>query len=298
MITVSVIAIITAIILTMVTLVDDAMQQSGKIQELNQEQLILNNVQSALKKIGSQLTSAEALDMILLAPIMFSDDEGAFTLSLTMQSQQAKLNLNAMLDTNSSAERTPPIRTNYYDFLFNLFNLKGLSAPDQMIALLADTIDGDDQERLPDSEVIVHQSDFANGAIHRFSTLKKLSDQYYQSSRDANIYKINWSDYFYLGSPDENLTLDCNYLSWDMADALNLKVDATKGLELISCDNLARDQNETLSRYNIAPFTKGMAHYHLFLRADYTIEGKNGGFSADYDLQTERISNIKSIKSF
>ncbi len=289
-ITVSVIAIISALILAMVTEFDKSMKQTSTLQSLNQKQLVIKKLYKSLKSLSSQITTPEALDALLLAPLSFSDETGEFSLDVSFSSLYAKLNINAMLEAKGS------VKSRYSRFLYNLFNLKQLNDPDLMIALLADTIDSDTFDRYPESEVTRLESDFSNGAIFKYQTLNRLSRIYYKRTHDEQIQTIEWQDYFYLGERDDNQSLDCNYLSWEMLDILELKAEGTRGLDMPSCAKLARDQNETLSRYNIKPFSKG-APYWLHLKARYTIEGKKGGFEADYELQTQRIRHITSINS-
>ena len=82
-----------------------------------------------------------------------------------------------------------------------------------------------------------------------------------------------------------------------MARALQLKVNATEGIDPVSCDALSRDQNETLSSYNIAPFKKGTT-YFIEVEAEFEAQSSKGKFKALYELNSKRISDIRTVNIF
>lgn len=296
-ITLGLIAIITAIVLNTVTLVDKNYQNVRVVQSQIQNQLILTNVHKALSTLMGQISSADALYATMGEFPGLSDDSGKFVLGLSLQSAQGRVNINGIFtDDNQTLEPA------YERLMFRIFQHYEVTDPDYMTALIADTIDLDTLERLPDSERINREAGFSNGAIKSHETLKRLSNIYAQRTRDTNIYKVEWKKFFFLGPLFTQTGLDCDYLSWDLAELLPLKVDAAKGLDDVSCDAmnrvpLDRDQNDTITSYNIAPFTKGSS-YLIQVGADFEIEGKKGKFSSLYDLKDKRISDISLSNTY
>ncbi len=288
-ITLGIIAIITAIVLNSITLVDKSFKQTSKVQSLIQNQLILTHMEKALTQLTSQINDSSALQALMGEFPGLADDDGAFILSFALRPAQAKVNINAMFkDDNKTLDPA------YKQYLYTILNLHEVLSPDQMIALIADTIDLDQEDRAPESERINKEVDFSNGAIKNFELLQQLSRTYAKELKDTNIFKVKWEQYFFLGPLFKSTTLDCDFLSWEVAHALALKVNAVEGIDLVSCDALSRDQNETLSSYNIAPFKKGST-YFIEVEAAFETQNTQGKFQALYDLNSKRISDIRTL---
>ncbi len=292
LITVAMIALISAVALSMLDLVDRTYRSNLKVEKAIQDQVLLKNFHELLNKMGSDIASAEALDMIMGEFPGLSDDTGRVVFDISIASLQGRINMNAMLKPQDKDKTTRDIDGNYRELLYAIFNYYHLVDPGQMIALIADTIDEDTLERYPGSELANEYADISNGAIQGLPMLKRVSESYYEKTEDETVFDVVWEKYFYFGEFDVSTKLDCNYMSKELAAVLGLRrVDEALTTE-IGCDSLVRDQNETLAKYNIAPFKKGDS-YKLDVRLNYTLPAIKGGFSAVYDIKDKGINHIR-----
>ena len=290
-ITLGIIAIITAIVLNSITLIDKSFQQTSKVQSLIQNQLILTHMQKALNQLSSEITEPAALQAMMGEFPGLSDDDGKFILGFSLRPAQAKTNINGIFNEDNKT-----LNPAYKELLFTILNLHEVLSPDQMIALIADTIDLDTVDRSSETERINLEVDFSNGAIKSFDLLYKLSQTYAKELKDPNIMQVKWEEYFFLGPLFTPTTLDCDFLSWELAKVLQLRVEATQGLDQISCDALSSDQNVTLKSYNIVPFKKG-SPYFIEVEADFETQNSKGKFKALYDLDSKRMRDIRTFNT-
>lgn len=291
MITVSMIAVITAIVFTTVTLLDRSMTQTQALLRMTQSQQILSSFVTSLKKLTAQVDTPEALEMILGEFPSLSDPQGIFSMSFSIRPLQGKLNLNSLIGPDETT-----LSQSMYELLFMIFNHYRLISPDQLIALIADSIDKDAEERSARTEQRLYRSDISNGMLSSLEEVKALANIYDTLVRDPMVKTIPWEELFYLHD-EHNATIDCNFMSPFLANLVGLQYEMASELSPVRCDLLDGDQNETLTRYNIAPFTKGKP-YVVEVEVYYEIEGQSGGFYAHYDFSTQRISHIKAITRF
>ena len=184
-ITLGIIAIITAIVLNSITLVDKSFQQTNKVQSLIQNQLVLTHMQKALDQLTGKISDPDALQALMGEFPGLSDDDGKFILSFSLRPVQAKVNINAIFKEDNKT-----LDPAYQQYLYTILNFYEVLSPDQMIALIADTIDLDTVDRSSESERINNEVDFSNGAIKDFDLLYKLSHTYAKELKDTNIFNV------------------------------------------------------------------------------------------------------------
>ena len=291
LITVSMIAVITAIVLTTVNLLNSSLDQAKTLKELTQNQLVLKSLTKSLQTLSLKIESPEALEMLFIPFSGLSDDSGTFVLDFAVQPLQGKININALIEKDGKT-----ISEAYKEILYDIFNAYHIQSPDQLINLIADTIDENTEERSVQSEQILLKSDFSNGILTDISQLKELGEIYAQQLKDPEVAKIVWEDLFYVEAPEFN-SIDCNYLSEELAFYFGFTDDPYEKEEPFSCEMLPSDQNETIHRYNIKAFNKDEP-YAVAIEAHYEIEGQKGGFKAHFDLDKQRISHIKTKRGF
>lgn len=299
LITLGFIALITAVILSTLTILQDTNKATVTVKNLAQTQLVIQNFKRLLDTATKDVKDPESLELLLdsIPPTIPSDD-GKFILDIQINSLHRRININAMLDHNT----TPRVmKEPYQRFIRNMLRSYYVQDPDTMLHLIQDSLDTDDISGGDGTELKLVEADFHEGHISSLQSLRKLADVYASQTKDSSIYTVEWEKYFSFG-PDENETLlDCNRfepydvnniqerslpksLEWKFPpNGEGFDYNCTKGNDL-----------ETIKGYTIGSYNSKQ-NYFLEIAVQYELEGQKGAFTALYNLKDKTLREI-SIK--
>ena len=299
MMTLGFIAVITALIMWSVSISKSRFDKVVAIDAENQFSLVFQDFTKLIKKFD--INSSDDLSLFLamdLPPLV--EEKTKIALGFHPTSLMDKLNINYILATlvnheinvTQAGEEEDIYLRRPLEKFFTFYELQDTST---MIDFLLDTIDQDDFERSSYSEIAQEHFDFREGKIYDFNHFETIKENYYKSTRDANIFQISQSDFeqfFYFGEPKDRLLLDCS--SFNVGAAMGLIVEDEMLISPES-DFCAEANNTTMQilnkLYNISQFTN-KSKYLVKCIINLDREDNMREISFDFDVSTKRISNI------
>lgn len=289
MVTLGIMALIAVVILGNLKLVEDSMSQNKQAKAFNQGQAILKSFDTLLKKQLAAVESPQSLDAFLVTLSGLGDEKGFLELALKISSLQGKININAIF-TDDNKTMAPQ----YQNVLLRLFEAYEIKDGHQLLALIADTIDSDNSERYPNSELINHHTDITQGHIVDAKHLQSIAAYYDEVMEDAKVYEIPWDDYFRFGEPHVVGTVDCNYLDRRLARFMGIETsESALGGETIKCNEINGDQNATKADFKIEAFSQAKPYY-LRIQSRYKALNTEGKLSFVIEVKSKEISDIRS----
>ncbi len=237
LITLGFIAMITALVLYQVTLSKETFDQVAQIEAENQFNVAFADMTGLIRTLrtNKELNDSEKLSILLddftLPPL--TEPKSGLTIGFETRSYMNRLNINAMLQRLIDAERSdasqePEEIGTIMAVLQRFFARFELADFRQLLDLMMDTVDRDDSERSPYSEIASDRKGFMQGRIYSFRHFKKIMDRYYRLTHDPNVYKITreaFETYFYFGDPASMGMLDCERLEPEVAALLDPQVE-------------------------------------------------------------------------
>ncbi|MEA1916044.1 MAG: hypothetical protein U9N42_00785, partial [Campylobacterota bacterium] len=147
-------------------------------------------------------------------------------IDIKLQSTQYGININTLF---KAAIKQPII----YDIFSEYLNRYRLKDPAFFMALIQDTIDKDDVGQFSDeSEIILYNSTFKNGAIVNRAHLDEIINYYFLSTSDAAIYSIDFNSMFTFNTT----FIDLNFASKDVVDFIFYDADENSRATLYAID--------------------------------------------------------------
>lgn len=289
MVTLGIMALIAVVILGNLRLVDDSMNRNKQTQAFNQGQAMFKSLESLLKKQLAKIDSESSLDAFLVSIHGLGDDKGLLELGLDISSLQGKININAIFKEDNKT-----IAPQYQNVFLRLFEAYKIKDGHQLLALIADTIDSDNSERYPNSELINQYSGMSQGLIVDAKHLSKIAAFYDEAMQDPNVHKIPWDDYFRYGEPHITGIIDCNYLDRSLAFFMGIQ-KSNNPLERgnLGCGEINGDYNATKADFQIEPFSRDKP-YHLQVKSDYKALDSEGKLSFILEIKSKEISHLRS----
>ncbi len=221
--------------------------------EFPQSSKIIQNTDSFLKK-----TDTKDIINYFERPVFFSSKNGEFMVKIIMN-PICSININDYLTKNKINLNIDRL----LDFLFDKYEIKD---PIFLKDLILDTIDADDIERSPKSEIKQEIIKFQDGGIYSFNHLKKIIKYYEKETDDKSIEKIEWQKYF-------------NFYKTQL-----FKECAPE--EIISLN----DKNET--KFNIINYENNITNFLTGINIAYKFK-KEHTINIIYDIKQKKVTDIE-----
>lgn len=199
---------------------------------LHQNNILISNVLSFLQDKASFISNKEIFDALLAQKIDFDDDKSGIKMSITMQANSDKINLNNLIqyyknDNNSTSELNTRYNQHIYDIISKILYDAKVIDSEYFIDILADSIDKDKDERATLSEIGKYDDRFEDGFILSLANLETIKDYYIKQNDDLAIKKVDFSSYFKFTKG----SLDINYIKADLiAKVVNMDVQDVQAL--------------------------------------------------------------------
>jgi hypothetical protein len=249
------------------------LSKSNFEKEISQNSILIRDIKNILDNIVNDINDTK----ILYNTFPITNKDGSFRALIKIKPLLDKVDINEYL--NKEKEK-------YIDrFLDNILEYYQVNDPLFFKALLKDTIDKDDIERIANSEIKLKNSFFKNGKIYNYSHFKKILDYYAKITKDESVYNIPWKSLIYFG--DKESIIDCDIINNKVAKFLGLIYNE----EYLGCKELkAYEENKKiLQKLSIIPFNKKIS-YLVNVEIDYNDVKLN----IFYNINKKRIENIKS----
>ncbi len=234
------------------------LRQSGAVQTSLRQDATLIQTGLLLQNMGDYLKSFNlgAEDLFYAADIPSAMHLGPIEATLTLQSAQNRVNINALLKTLQKDQRA-------LDNFIEWMRRQKVRRPGVMLALLTDTMDKDLYPRAQATEIKAYMPQFQNGTIPNRRSLATVLHTYRLISGDASQTVQAWDEIFgYEGN-----TIDLNYATYTQLTLLFPDWPADTLRRIAAHDNYYSDVGDLpisenlkaaalLPRYGITPVFK------------------------------------------
>ncbi len=254
--------------------------QSQKQKTIAQSAVIVQDIKKILDGRFKKIKSNKELSEIFSEDGLIYDKKSGLDIHIKISPLSNKININAALINGKKNDYIIDILNRIYE-KYNLLN------PLFFTSLILDTIDTDDIEREPFSEISLQNINYTNGSVYNQEHFLILQNYYAKITQDKNIFKIPWGKLIYFGRNVSGYdSLDCDRLSDEMIATLGIY-----GLSKINCSTIEDSKyKKFIKMYLFQPFKK-MKHYEINVKISYNLGNINEGVSYMYD-----IKNLKACK--
>ena len=237
-----------------------------------------------------------------------ADEEGKFMLSMEMNSLQKGININSIIDRNTTEPgQAKELKSKFYSLFNYIFNQYQVKDGELLLNYILDTLDNDIVERDVGTEIVINNINFLNGKIVNFEHFQKLLREYQNRVDDKNVMNIPWKDFFYFSKNNKETMIDCNFMSRNLANGLELEIDDSLNIEEenrlengedilsqeISCDMIDNSENDTEKDiYHIKSYDTNQS-YLISGLVTYSTNAVDDSFKFIYDLKDKRIIDIE-----
>jgi hypothetical protein len=323
-ITLGLISVLSFLIFESFKYINYGFRHISDIEKITQTATIIKDVETVVKKTASEINSPETLNMILGVFPPISDEYNRFYIAIQLETLHGRININNILapvDKKHPNEQQQ-LKKEYVRLFENIFVEYQIYNSDLFLNLILDTLDSDEVERNIDTELILKNTNFINGLIPNKKVFEKILAEYENKTEDINIWKVPWDKLFYFSYITDETILDCNHMSIELANLLELDFQEMTESELFEYQNPNRDtdsnsifdesgsssmmtqiacglldeykeeNNETVVKLNIKPFAVNKS-YKLKGDIFYETASVRDSFTFIYDLKQKRIEDLE-----
>jgi len=305
-VTLGILSLISLMIMNAFSFMTKNFKHVENIEKINQTKVVISDFQDVLSVITKEIKDADILYQFIGAYPPISDEDGLFSLSFEMKSLSKAININLIIeDKNSSTpDIVPQIKEIYlpiFEFIFNTYQIRD---GELLLNYIADTLDTDSVERDLNTELLLNDTSFLNGLIVNWEQFKQILIEYQNQTDDREVMKVPWQDFFYFSYDKDESMIDCNFMSINLANALELDIyvsgesqevysEAVIESPSISCDMIESSENsEKMKIYNIKEFNSS-DKYIIGGVVEYSTNAVNDSFKFIYNLKNKRIVDIE-----
>jgi len=267
---------------------ENAFNNVSKKQFIIQSNVFFRDLKGILKNNVSDINSSEELEFLVNYPIQIDNEDNDISISITFSSDSSKVNINQILDANQT------IKQHYVESLD--FALASFNVIDRAFftALILDTIDTDEEERIFGSEIVLQEQFFKNGKIENFDHFDQIVNYYKQTREDAQIDKVPWTQIIAFNGNK----IDFNHISQDALwfilkryDREFLKEVTVDRLDIYSSfDELFFNEED---KKNLQDFKVDFFSPKVVCKALVRQANQSGELLFSYNLNTKEVSNIE-----
>jgi hypothetical protein len=292
LITVTLVATITALIAVSAGILDNSFKRISNKKFLLQSNLVLVNVIDLLKQNSSDINDSMMLDIFLSMPLAFENKEQDIMVDITFESDATQLNINHYIPENNTTnpQVSQPIE-NYLDYILTIYNV---SDKILLLSMIADTIDMDDEERTSGSEIALENPFFAQGTIYNRDHFFAILDAYKRNTLDYTVNEIPWGKLIGFRGNE----IDFNHIS---PDALSIMLPNVDPSVILNYTEGRLDTYDSFDALGIdAETQKSLEELHLtFFSPDIEAHvnirhaGERSRMRFSYNLSTQEVSHIE-----
>jgi hypothetical protein len=303
--TMAIISAISLIAMSSFDLMKNGYKHLEKIERINQNKIVINDIQQVLSNILGQIKDPEILAdfMIPIPPI--GDEDGRFELFLELSPYHTGININSILASQTKGTDQRKIKENYILLFERIGNSYELQDTELLLNYIADTLDSDVIERDLGTERVLTDPTRIQGFIPTEKEFREILKEYQSRVDDRNVLNVPWDHFFIFGDSNSETTVDCNFMKRDFAELLNLEVsesflnDDLEGgfgedmFNDISCDMIESENNAEIKKeFKISEF-KPNSTYYINANLSYKTNAVSDSFKFVFDLKSKRIVELE-----
>ncbi len=331
-ITIGLITLISIVIMRSLDLINSGFQHVANVEKINQTKVVVTDIEKVMAVIFGEIKSSEDLQYFIGVSPPVVDKDGRFMVSLETKPFHRGVNINKLLEeANSSAPEPDKVfqLKEKYESLFNyIFSTYRIKDGELLLNMILDVLDTDFVERSIDSEIAIKDPTFPNGIIPNKEAFNRIIAEYRELSDDNEIQKVPWDDFFIFTIFTSELSIDCTFMSENLAEALKLEVSDVVDSENdqnnkqnfrknsndengekkkdqfgqddkseeIGCESISDKKNDDIKKeFNIKEFDNNSTYY-LEGVVSYSANIIEEGFKFIYDLKSKRIVDLEIVQ--
>lgn len=288
--------IITLLVSTSLEISKESLSKVETVKEFNQNYQIIEDIKAIIHKNISMIEDELMLEIAFLPFII---EEKGLKLKIELEPLSDKIDINyAFKDENSTSLYLP-----IFESIFQKYEVRDIAIFQDLIL---DTIDLDLESRSGyDSEILLNDRSFTNGAIFDKYQFNKILNQYSFLSNDSNIHRVPWSELIYFrehldsnqskkdkSKEIERPKLFINFINSELLEAFD--IEKPEGGFLDSKELSESFDSEFLENYNFAIFSKGES-FLVLCTIDYIFDTISTQIKLIYDLGKKKVVTIEEI---
>jgi hypothetical protein len=292
LITVSLVATITALIGISAGILDNSFKRTSNKQFLIQSNLFFSDFITILKQNSSDINDSEMLDLFLMVPLAFENEEQDIHVDITFESEASSVNINNYI---SDSNKTNPVpNENFEEYLDRILTVYNVSDKILLLSMIADTIDRDKEERTTGSELVLEDPYFSQGSIFNQEHFDTILKAYKKNTLDFTVDSIPWDRLISFRGKD----IDLNHISPDALGYLVPELDPSMRQELTEnrvdvYDSFAMmgidsETSKRLKKMGVSFFSPRVKAQMNIHQADHTSR-----LSFSYNLSTQEVSSLE-----
>ncbi len=299
LITIALVATITALLTVSTGILDNSFKRISNKLFFIQSNVFFKDFITILNQSTNEVNGSDTLDIFLMIPISFAPEHQDISFDVSFVSDASKINLNHMLSTDVNitdleARHEPiPVKIVYESYIDHILSVYNVSDKILLLAMIADSVDNDFDERISGSEIALKNPLFSQGKIYNLKHFKQILDVYVRETLDYSVYKIPWHDLIGF----QNEYVDFNHISKEVlyhtAPELqdNIALYTTERIEVY--DSLDTVPIEESTKKNFEEL--GMKFYSPNIRGTMRIVSGESTLEMafSYNLKTKEVSHIE-----
>ncbi len=299
LITIALVATITALLTVSTGILDNSFKRISNKLFLIQSNVFFRDFISILETSTKDINSSEMLDIFFMIPISFAPEDQDISFDVSFVSDASRLNINGLLaDSNVSEQQEEryeaiPIKTVYESYLEHILSVYNVSDKILLLAMIADSVDDDFDERVSGSEIALRDPLFSQGTIYSITHFKQILEAYVRETLDYSVYKIPWQELISF----RNQNIDFNHidakvlyhtapeLQENVAQYTTERIELYDSLETLPLEEATKENFDALGVDFYSPEVRGTMRIS---NGDATME-----MAFSYNLQTKEVSHIE-----
>ncbi len=282
LITLGFITLLTALIAYLFSINEELFGTFEDIDTINQSAILFEDYKRILDSKIEKIENDTDLEGLFLTIPPVVDPKSGLSTQVSIEPLSNKMDLNRIFYKGK-------IDKSIIKFLENVSEIYNISDIHFLISLILDTVDTDDEEREPYSEIVLEDKKFSNGKVVNSAHFFKLLNYYAKNIHDDSVLKVPWDKMVYFGSGKKGF-LDCDRMSRELENALGLDIENFRG-----CDDLNTTQNHKIALdFNLKRYNK-VLNYEILVKIGYQLDDKEDEISFFYDIKNKKVSNVESF---
>ncbi len=300
LITIALVATITALLTVSTGILDNSFKRISNKLFLIQSNIFFRDFIAILKNSTNDVNDSNTLDIFLMIPITFASEHKDVSFDVSFVSEASKVNVNYLVpnsDSNRSKKQEAiesiPMEPAYESYIENVLSVYNVSDKILLLAMIADSVDDDFNERIPGSEIALNDPLFSQGNIYSLEHFRQILKAYVRETLDYNVYKIPWNDLISF----RNKGVDINHinsevlyhiapeLQEDLTSYTDERIEVYESLDGIPLESATQKYFEELGVSFYSPEVRGTMNIN---NSDNSVE-----IEFSYNLKTKEVSHIE-----
>jgi len=299
LITIALVATITALLTVSTGILDHSFKRISNKLLFIQSNVFFKDFVGILKQSTNEVNSSATLDIFLMIPISFAPESQEVSFDVSFVSDASTININQLLSTDVNltelAERHEPIpvKVVYESYLDHILSVYSVSDKILLLAMIADSVDDDIDERVAGSEIALKNPLFSQGTIYNLQHFQQILEAYVRETVDYSVFKIPWHELIGF----ENESVDFNHISKEvlyhtapeLQDNIALytteRIEVYDSLDTVPVEESTKKNFEELGITFYSPNVRGTMRV---VSGDKTME-----MAFSYNLKTKEVSHIE-----